>query len=326
MTGQGVVTLAALAGAVLAAANLPGVVVGGTGWHRVGAGESVVSVAARVGLEPATLAFDNDIRADRPLTAGDWLLVDNRHLAPAALDGVVVNVAQRMLHLGVDGRHLLSVPIAVGRADWPTPLGDFAVRAREMSPTWDVPASIQQEMAREGKPVVRKVAPGPRNPLGERWIGLTAPNLGIHGTNQPTSIYRFTTHGCIRLHPDDVATVFDLVAVGTPVRVIYEPVLIAELESGEVWLEVHRDPYRLVGDRLKVARELLEAAGLAAVTSDPQVEAIVRGQRGRAERLQPSSTSRAPDAARPDATPTAARRISPRRADGSAATRTRPAR
>jgi L,D-transpeptidase ErfK/SrfK len=130
------------------------------------------------------------------------------------------------------------------------------------------------------------VAPGPRNPLGDRWIGLNASNLGIHGTNQPTSIYRFTTHGCIRARPDDIARLFPLVDVGTPVRVIYEPVLIAELQSGEVWLEVHRDPYRKAADRLGAARELLQAAGLSELASSPLVEALVRARRGRAERLR----------------------------------------
>ena len=286
MTGHAAVTLATLAGAVLATSDVPGIVVGEAGWHRVAAGESVVSITARVGLEPSTLAFDNDVRADRPLAAESWLLVDNRHIVPMPLDGIVVNVPQRMLHLAVDGRHVLSVPVAVGRADWPTPLGSFAVAMKEVDPTWDVPPSIQAEMAREGRPVVIRVAPGPRNPLGDRWIGLNASNLGIHGTNQPTSIYRFTTHGCIRARPDDIARLFPLVDVGTPVRVIYEPVLIAELQSGEVWLEVHRDPYRKAADRLGAARELLQAAGLSELASSPLVEAIVRAQRGRAERLR----------------------------------------
>lgn len=166
MIGHAPVALAILGGAMLAASNVPGLVVGDAMWHRVAVGESVVSIAARVGLEPATLAFDNDIRADRPLPAESWLLVDNRHIVPAPLDGVVVNVPQRMLHLALDGRHALSVPVAVGGPDWPTPRGSFAVAMKEVDPTWDVPPSIQAEMAREGRPVVTRVPPGPRNPLG----------------------------------------------------------------------------------------------------------------------------------------------------------------
>jgi hypothetical protein len=63
-------------------------------------------------------------------------------------------------------------------------------------------------------------------------------------------------------------------------------VLVAELESGEVWLEVHRDPYRTAGDRLRTARQLLRSGGLSELASSPLVEAIVRAQRGRAERLR----------------------------------------
>lgn len=265
----------------------PGIVTGGAAWHQVGEGQSVVSIAARVGLEPATLAADNGLRADRPLSAGSWILVDNRHIVPTGLaGGIVVNVPQRMLHVARDGVHMLSVPIAVGRPDWPTPLGEFAIAAKEVDPTWDVPVSIQEEMERLGKPVLQKVAPGPQNPLGERWMGLTAPGVGIHGTNQPTSVYRFTTHGCIRLHPDDAVRVFDLVQVGTPVRVVYEAVLLAEFATGDVWLEVHRDPYRRTGSRLLAARRLLEAAGLSDLTTSPVVAEVAKAERGRAERVR----------------------------------------
>ena len=69
---------------------------------------------------------------------------------------------------------------------------------------WIVPESIQEEMRREGKDVLTRVPPGPDNPLGRHWIGLSIGGIGIHGTIAPSSVYHFRSHGCIRLHPDDV--------------------------------------------------------------------------------------------------------------------------
>ncbi len=79
--------------------------------------------------------------------------------------------------------------MAVGRADWQTPLGDFTIVIKEEDPTWDVPLSIQQEMRRAGKRVVKSVPPGPANPLGRFWLGLSLDSVGIHGTIAPLSIY-----------------------------------------------------------------------------------------------------------------------------------------
>ena len=89
------------------------------------------------------------------------------------------------------------MPAAVGRSTWPTPSGEFHVAHKEVNPIWDVPPSIQEEMRRLGRPVVPRISPGPENPLGDLWIGLSLPNIGIHGTNAPDTVPGYTTHGCI---------------------------------------------------------------------------------------------------------------------------------
>lgn len=260
-------------------------------WHDVTAGQSLTSLGARFGVEASTLASDNGLRSGAPIEPGLFLLVDNRHIVPTtAQDGVVINVPQRMLFVLRDGRLLGSFPIAVGRADWPTPIGRFQVRTKETDPTWDVPESIQQEMAAAGKQVVLKVAPGPANPLGSHYLGLTANSVGIHGTNVPTSIYRFTTHGCIRLHPDDAAALFALVEVGTSVEIIYEPVLVTRLVSGEVLVEVHRDPYKRGSTTVAAVERLLAEAGAGELVGSDDVKRIVKARTGRAS-LVPSQMS-----------------------------------
>jgi L,D-transpeptidase ErfK/SrfK len=256
-------------------------------WHEVVAGQSLTSIGARFGVESFTLAADNGLRTNAQLTPGQRLVVDNRHIVPAvAVDGVVVNVPQRMLFVLRDGRLLGSFPVAVGRPSWSTPTGQFEIRVKETDPTWDVPASIQREMAAAGKEVLCKVPPGPGNPLGTRWLGLSSNSLGIHGTNTPASIYQFATHGCIRLHQEDVARLFALVEVGTPVQIIYEPVLVARVSLQALMVEVHRDIYKRGGATTADVSRALAQAGADGLVEDRDVERIAMGHSGRAMLLR----------------------------------------
>jgi len=155
----------------------------------------------------------------------------------------LINIPQRMLFFFNSGVLTAAYPVSLGRPMWRTPQGDFKVVETQADPIWTVPKSIQREMERQGKEVKAKVAPGPDNPLGGYWIGLSMPALGIHGTTAPRSIYRFRSHGCIRLHPDDAAELFPMVKVGTPVKIIYEPVLLAHLDDGRIFVEANPDFY-----------------------------------------------------------------------------------
>lgn len=171
--------------------------------------------------------------------------VSDSHIVPRIDDGVtlVINVPQRTLFRFEDGRLVESYPVGVGRRSWPTPLGDFQVVSKEINPTWDVPLSIQEEMRRQGEAVVTRVPPGPRNPLGSHWIGLSLHNIGIHGTTSPSSIYRASTHGCIRLAANALVSVYAAIQIGVRGRVVYEPVLLARTSRG-ILLEAHPDIYR----------------------------------------------------------------------------------
>jgi L,D-transpeptidase ErfK/SrfK len=155
---------------------------------------------------------------------------------------MVLNVAQRMLYF-TDPGGTRAYPIGVGTRDWPTPLGSFTVVDKEENPAWDVPSSIQEEMRRQGKPVIVRMAPGPKNPLGAHFIRLSFWNLGIHGTIEPSSVYRYSSHGCVRMQPDDIAALYPRVDAGMPGVSVYEPVLLT-VAHGRVFIEVHPDVYR----------------------------------------------------------------------------------
>jgi lipoprotein-anchoring transpeptidase ErfK/SrfK len=105
-------------------------------------------------------------------------------------------------------------PVATGQAAWPTPLGQFQVVVKQKNPWWFPPT--QDSWAAGAQPV----PPGPGNPLGTRWMGLSAPGVGIHGTSEPWSIGHSESHGCIRMQIPAAEWLFNRVRIGTPVFII----------------------------------------------------------------------------------------------------------
>jgi L,D-transpeptidase ErfK/SrfK len=231
----------------------------------VARGDSLRSIGSRYGIDPAVLAELNGLRANARLIAGQTLQIDNRHLIPLALsEGILINVPQRMLFFFRRGKVAGAYPVSVGKPDWPTPRGPFEVLERREFPTWHVPVSIQREMARLGKVVKKSVPPGPENPLGDCYLALSIPAVGIHATIAPQSIYDFRTHGCIRLHPEHASALFDAVGLGESGQIIYEPVILGLLDDGRIFLEVHRDVYSRKSVQMDHVRRLAEAEKLDA--------------------------------------------------------------
>lgn len=255
---------------------LPAGVTGSAFTYTVVTGDSLSRLAARFGVSALTLARINGLPPKSVLHPGQQLLVDNRHITIAnAAAPLVLNVAQRMLFLR-DGATVAAYPIAVGRSGWETPRGSFTVVDKEQDPAWDVPVSIQNEMRQQGQPVQTRVPPGPRNPLGRFFVRLSFTGVGIHGTNQPSSIYTFTTHGCIRMNAADIAAVYSRVHIGMRGVSVYEPVLLLS-EHGRVLLEVHPDPYRRAIPPMPKTRELAAALGVTeAIDWDLAAEAVHR--------------------------------------------------
>jgi lipoprotein-anchoring transpeptidase ErfK/SrfK len=116
-----------------------------------------------------------------------------------------------------NGRSLLTwrvFSVATGQTIYPTPKGTFHIVVKWVNPTWYPPT--QDAWAKGLKPV----PPGPNNPLGTRWMGLSAPGVGIHGTDEPASIGYSQSHGCIRMQVPDAEWLFDHVLVGTTVFIV----------------------------------------------------------------------------------------------------------
>jgi L,D-transpeptidase ErfK/SrfK len=159
-------------------------------------------------------------------------------------EGIVLNIASKRLFYFpevADGAAVIvkTFPIGIGRVGWETPLGNTQVVAKARDPHWYVPLSVRQEHAELGEPLPSVVPPGPDNPLGHRVLQLEMPGYLIHGTNQPYGVGMRVSHGCVRLYPENIEYLFELVEIGEPVMIINEPFLIAQAD-GETYFESHR--------------------------------------------------------------------------------------
>ncbi len=123
--------------------------------------------------------------------------------------------------------------------------------------------------------------PGPKNPLGDRWMGLSVPGYGIHATNAPASIGRFASHGCMRMYPEHARQLFDMVKIGTPVKIVYHTFLLGyRPEEGIVFLVNHPDPYQLGEATVAQVRAALADHGLAEVADLEAVADALEKPRG----------------------------------------------
>jgi L,D-transpeptidase ErfK/SrfK len=117
---------------------------------------------------------------------------------------IVVSIPDHKLVLFEGDRALRIYDVAVGKPSTPTPEGEFRIINHIPNPTY------------YGSSVV--IPPGQNNPLGTRWMGLSAPGYGIHGTNVPSSIGKAASHGCIRMRQSDLEELFSMVNVGIAVE------------------------------------------------------------------------------------------------------------
>ena len=157
--------------------------------------------------------------------------------------GLILNIATKrlfyFLEAEADGaRQVLTYPIGIGRVGWETPLGETTVVSKARDPHWWVPASVRQEHAENGNPLPSVVPPGPDNPLGHRVLKLDMPGYLIHGTNQPYGVGMRVSHGCVRLYPENIEFLYELVDVGEQVTIINDPFQFG-FRDGKLYFEAH---------------------------------------------------------------------------------------
>ena len=186
--------------------------------------------------------------------SGKNLIIPTQWILPSTnLFGVVINLPElRLYHFIPQIEMVTTYPVGIGDVGWETPLAVGRVIHRQVDPTWLVPKSLRAKYG------VTSIPPGPNNPLGKYWLGLSLNGYGIHGTNSPWGIGKRVSHGCIRLYPEHITLLFENVDVNTPVEIIYEPVKIG-FQDQNIFIEVHPDIYNRIPDmQAKAFRRLNE--------------------------------------------------------------------
>jgi lipoprotein-anchoring transpeptidase ErfK/SrfK len=200
--------------------------------HQLDARFSYAAVDARAylqGLTPAVAEGRPGLRIrvgptvariERALRSGIHrrVAVASETVAPAVTASdlgpvVVIRRGSNELYLYDESSLVRTFKVATGQPQYPTPLGDFSIVDMQRNPWWRPPDSA---WAKGLKPI----PPGPGNPLGTRWMGLSAPGVGMHGTPDAASIGYSASHGCIRMYVPDAEWLFDHVHVGTPVFIV----------------------------------------------------------------------------------------------------------
>lgn len=261
--------------------ELPGIV-GRMQVHRVKEGETLLDVAREAGLGFHEVRDANPSIDEWVPPPGAEVVVPSRWILPRSrYRGVVVNIPEMRMYVfptNAKPGELVSLrtwAVGIGTEEAPSPIGPFTIRSKDANPTWIVPDSIYKTMDNPR----RVVPPGPDNPMGAYRIRLSHGLYAIHGTNDPWSIGRLTTHGCIRLYPEDLEVLYPNVDPGMPGELVYQPVKIG-VRDARVFIEVHADVYGRIKNFDDYARAELKKAGVAPRIDKDRFLAAVKAKRG----------------------------------------------
>lgn len=212
-------------------------VIGTEQLYVIQGGESLYEVAREYGLGIDELTRANPgvdpwipLKGTPVRMPTQWILPDTSD------EGIVINLAEPRLYYFFQAsgiKMVITFPIGIGRIGHESPTGVYTVVEKLTNPSWYPPPSARAE-----NPLYPKVIPpGPENPLGEYWLGLSLPGYGIHGTNRPWSLGRDVTRGCIRMYPEDIQWLFEKVPAGTRVEIVRQPIKVGR-RNQKVYVEL----------------------------------------------------------------------------------------
>lgn len=166
-------------------------------------------------------------------------------------DCIIINIPSRTLDLYKDGKLKKTYPVGVGKANFPTPVGNFKVIRLVKGPGWENPYKPMGET---------RINAGKNNPLGTRWIGfkeVPGGEFGIHGTDNPASVGKYCSHGCVRMLIKDSEELFDNISMETPVFVTYETVRIY-INNSNVYIKAYQDEYKIGKNNISNVKDLVK--------------------------------------------------------------------
>lgn len=253
-------------------------VIGSVKKYQTRGGESLIELARRFGLGYNEITEANP-KLD-PFVPGDGATIDipTAWILPdlAGYDGIVINLSEMRLYYFPEKKKLsvMTFPIGVGSEGKETPLGTFRIVEKMVNPSWYVPESIMKE-----KPELPKVVPpGPDNPLGSHAMRLSERTILIHGTNRPYAVGRKASHGCIRMYPEDIPKLFQMVPKNSRVTIVRQPVKVGRINN-RVYVEIHKD-MELKINYFNEAVRLLVKKGLFQSVDKEKMLTALREKRG----------------------------------------------
>lgn len=218
-----------------------GDLVGEIQYAKSGIGETIDEVGRRYSMGYYEMVRANP-RADarHQLVPGTPLIIPSQFILPnVPHKGIVINLAEyRLYYFPPDENILITFPVGIGREGWKTPIGVTKITAKVANPIWRPTANVLAAAEQMGAPIPEYFPAGPNNPLGKHVLRLGWPTFLIHGTNRFDGVGARVSAGCIRMLPGDIEQLFSVVAVGTPVRVINEPVKIAHFNDN-ILIQIH---------------------------------------------------------------------------------------
>ncbi|HSN84050.1 MAG TPA: L,D-transpeptidase family protein [Polyangiales bacterium] len=219
-------------------------VIGGVVTVSASREETLLDIARRFGVGQQEILLANP-SVDRWLPAdGAEVTIPTAYILPRTeRRGLVLNVPEMRLYYyppRIPGQPdvVHTFPVSIGRMDWSTPIGTTRIVEKTENPRWRPPDSIIAEHASNGDKLPEVVPPGPDNPLGRFAFRLGIPGYLIHSTNKPYGVGMRVTHGCIRMYPENIEFLYPLVPVGTPVRIINQPIKVGWL-GDQLYVEIH---------------------------------------------------------------------------------------
>lgn len=199
--------------------HVSGDVVGAINHYTVSRNDNLYALARRFDVGIVELLAANPNVDPWVLKEGTQLKITTAHVLPKPRQGIVINLSELRLFYFTGSNTVMTFPIGIGREGWQTPLGSTTITKKRKNPAWIPPSSLRME-----NPDLPEIIPaGADNPLGAYALNLGFPSYVIHGTNHPYSVGKRSSHGCIRLYPEDIVALFDKVEVGTPVTIIDAP-------------------------------------------------------------------------------------------------------